>query len=169
VARAVSDVCGCEMASFFDQYVRTAHALDFDRDLARAGLRTRVTWEPALDRTGRPFSDLRVSAWAAPGDSLAALRVTRPESAWGRAGLHTGDRMLAVNGARPRDWPAFRALLSPLRLGDSVVVDVLRQNRPFHTTVIITGFDYPVVRLEEIPGATPRQRDLRDRWLRGQW
>jgi predicted metalloprotease with PDZ domain len=169
IAQAVADVCGCSTERFFDQYVRSAHALDFDGDLAAAGLRTRVTHEPALDRSGRPFTDLRVYARPLPGESLPALRITRPDGAWGRAGLHTGDRIVALQGSHPRDWPAVRAVLTGLHLGDTVVVDVLRDGRPVRANLIVSGYDRPVVRLEEIAGATERQRDLRDRWRRGDW
>jgi len=169
IERAVTDVCGCEMKRFFDTFVRAGNALDFDRYLGLAGLGAPVTWGPALDRDRNPAADLRVFAWLPAGDSLLSLRIVDPSGAWGRAGLHTGDAIVAMNGATLRDALAFRRFLSGLRIGDSVKVEVQRSGRPVRPTVVITGYDQPVVRLEELPRATERQRLLRTRWLRGDW
>src|SRR2546426_6790383 len=62
-------------------------------------MRARVSWTPALDRDGRPAADLRVSAWQPPGENALSLLISNPASVWGRAGLHSGDRLVAVNGA----------------------------------------------------------------------
>jgi predicted metalloprotease with PDZ domain len=166
VERAVGDVCGCEVASFFDTYVRAATALDFDHYLGLMGLRARVTREAARDRDGRPYADLRVYAWMPPADSLLSLRVIDPAGVWGRAGLHTGDKIVAVNGAAPTTWQAFRLLLANVQVGDTVRLVLRRNGRPLRATVTVTGYDRPVVRIEDVPHATERERALRERWVR---
>jgi predicted metalloprotease with PDZ domain len=88
-------------------------------------------------------------------------------SVWGRAGLHTGDRVVAINGqaiASPRD---VRAALVRARVGDTVVVQVRRPNGVRDAVVVVTGYTYPRVRLEERPNATAVQRQRRERWLAG--
>jgi len=165
--RTVADVCGCAVGDFFDRYVRAATPIDFDRYLRLVGLRTSISWSPALGRDGQPATDLRVYGWVPPGARSVSLLISNPASIWGRAGLHTGDRIAAVNGAPLADMAAFRTLFGGLRIGDTVRIEVMRASGPFRTTVVATGFDRPTVRLEELPQATERQRALRARWLAG--
>jgi predicted metalloprotease with PDZ domain len=167
VEQAVAGACGCDVRPFFDDHVRAARPIDFDRWLALAGLRARVTWAPALDREGRPAVDLRVSAWQPEDGGREAplsLIITDSASAWGRSGLHTGDRLLSWNGAPLADWAAFRRAREAVRSGDTVRVEVARPTGVWRTSVAVTGYERPVVRLEELPDATARQRAVRDAW-----
>lgn len=166
--RTVANVCGCAVRAFFDRYVRGANPVDFDRYLALIGLRSRVAWAPATGPDGRPIADLRVFAWAPEGAGALRLRVLNPASVWNRAGLHTGDRIVTVNGAPPADMTDFRRVIGSLRIGDTVRVEVARASGVFGATVVVSGYDRPTVRLEELPGATANQRSLRLRWLAGE-
>lgn len=165
--RTVADVCGCAVGDFFDRYVRAATPIDVDRFLRLVGLRATVSWSPALGRDGQPAADLRLYGWMPPGARSVSLLITNPASIWGRAGLHTGDPVAAINGAPLADMAAFRTFFGGLRIGDTVRVEVTRTNGPFRATVVVTGYDRPAVQLEEIPHATERQRVLRARWLEG--
>ncbi len=49
---AVAKVCACEVTPFFERYVRSAGAIDFDRWLALVGLRSVVTLAPVLSAGG---------------------------------------------------------------------------------------------------------------------
>ena len=142
IERTVAESCGCSVGAFFQRYVREAHAIDFDRYFQLAGLRARVSWSPALGPDGRPLPDLRLFAWAPPGEASLGLLLSDPASAWGRAGLHSGDRLASLNGTAIPSVPDFRQALGRFHLGDTV-------------------------RIEEIPEATERQRALRARWLAG--
>jgi predicted metalloprotease with PDZ domain len=165
--RTVADVCGCAVGDFFDRYVRAATPIDFDRYLHLVGLRTSISWSPALGRDGQPEPDLRVYGWVPPGARSVSLLISNPASSWGRAGLHTGDRIAAVNGAPLADMAGFRTLFGRLRIGDTVRIEVMRAGGPFRATVVVTGYDRPTVQLKELPQATERQRTLRARWLSG--
>ena len=167
IERAVRDVCVCDVRRIFDAYVRNAGMIDLDRYLRSIGMRAVVTWEAARDAQGAPSPDLRLFAWQPDGESSPALLITNPASAWGRAGLHTNDRLVAVNGrpiANPRE---LRSTLAAVRIGDTVRVDVRRPNGAFRAAVVVGGYEYPRVRLEELPAATPRQRERRQRWMAG--
>ncbi|MEJ7811968.1 MAG: hypothetical protein WKG32_16265 [Gemmatimonadaceae bacterium] len=178
VERVVREVCACEVHALFEGHVRGASVISFDRYLALAGLRTRVTRTPVL-RDGQPEPDYRIRAWIPPGDSVLALLLSDPASVWGRAGLHTGDRLTAVNGTPMRTSGELRSLIGRLRVGDTVRVALAGTNsasvRPASVrppgartvTVVVTGYDQPVVRIEEVPGASDRSRALRERWLSG--
>jgi predicted metalloprotease with PDZ domain len=167
IERTVADVCGCDVQSFFAAHVRDGQPIDFDRFLGLIGLRVRVSWKPALSSDGERAADLRLFAWLPPGERFLSLLLSDPTSAWGRAGLHTGDRIVAVNGAPLATMDDFRALRRHLRIGDSVHVAVQRPTGAWTTTVVVTGYDQPVARIEAIPEATQRQRALRGQWVAG--
>ncbi len=168
VERTVAAVCGCSVKDLFDAHVRGGGTpLDFDRYLQLIGLRTRVTLRPVLDRDGAPAPDLRLWAWLPEGARALSLLVSNPASLWGRAGLHTGDRLTSVNGAPLASMAEFRALLRRLRVGDTVHLAVARPAGLWRASVTVAGYDRPAVRIEEIPEATARQRSLRAAWLAG--
>src|SRR5439155_85922 len=134
--------------------------------LGLMGLHARVESVAAV-RDSQPVVDLRIRAWLPPGAHSLRLLVLDPGSVWGRAGLHSGDELVSVNGAAVPDWPAFRALLGRWRIGDTVQVAVLRSTGPARASLILTGYDRPVVHIEENPQTTPRQRALREAWIAG--
>jgi predicted metalloprotease with PDZ domain len=167
VEQVTEDVCRCDVTPLFDAHVRGAgRPMDFDRYLGLMGLRTRVTREPAV-WDGQPERDLRIFAWEPPGEGGVRLVITDPASIWGRAGFHTGDPLIAADGIAFTTWADFRSRLRGLTLGDSITLEVRRPEGPYAATVVVTGFERPVVRIEVIPGATERQRALRAAWVRG--
>jgi len=159
IEQAVESVCGCDVTPFFDAHVRHAAVIDFDRYLAMIGLTTSVTSGPAT-YNGEPERDLRMWGFESARDTTLRLVVNNPASIWGRAGLHSRDRLVGINGAPVRTWPELRAKLQALRLGDTVRVQVQRASGPFETTVIVAGFERPTVRIERLPNATVAQRRL---------
>jgi len=166
VEATVEAVCRCDVTPFFDGYIRSGgHPIDFDRYLALAGLRTRVTWGPAFwDNHEQP--DLRIWGWPRP-DSTVGLGIGDPESIWARAGLHTGDQLVSVNGVPATSWRAARVVFGNLKLGDTTRVEVRRPSGPFTARVVVTGYQEPTVHIEEIPNASERQRALRAVWMTG--
>ena len=167
VERAVGEMCACDVRSFFDSYVRAAGALDFNRWLGVVGLRAAVSWSPALMSDGVPAPDLRVSANALPGAPALQVRIWFPGTLWGRAGLHTGDRLESLNGVTIRDLPQFRTALGQLRIGDTVRVSVRRASMLIEKTIAIAGYERPTVRVEMQPDVAPGQRLLFAQWMAG--
>lgn len=167
VERVVEEVCGCDVTPLFDAHVRGAGPIAYDRHLAPFGLRAVAERRPALDREGRPAPDRRVRPADIVADEPLRLVMPHPESAWQRAGLRTGDTLVAIDGKAMPDWPAFRGALSGADLGDTLRVAVRRAGKALTIAVVITSYDEPVTRIEEIPGATAAQRKLREEWLKG--
>ncbi len=165
IERTVREVCACDASSFFESYVRGARPIDFDRYLRTIGMRAVVSWSPALSSEGKPEPDLRVFALNVPEDSTLRLRITDPNSAWGRAGLHSGDRLVSVDGQPITTSTEFRAWVGKLRVGDTARVEVARDGAVSKVTVVIPGYDRPVVKIEETAAATSEQKRLRARWL----
>jgi len=158
IEQAVENVCSCDVTPFFNAHVRGAAPIDFDRYLGLIGLKTRVTWGPAV-YNGEPERDLRVWGWESERDHTLRLVISNPASAWGRAGLHSRDRLVSLNGVALSTWLELRAKLQSLRIGDTVHVQVQRA-QPFDATVIVAGFERPTVRIERLPNATVAQRRL---------
>jgi len=166
IERAVAEVCRCSATPFFDRYVRAGNPIDFGRYLGLVGMRPRVSWVPATDREGRPVPDLRLFARDIPGAGTQLI-LSDPASVWGRAGLHSGDRLVALNGSPAPNAAAWRALVNGLSIGDSVSVEVERRGRRVHAQVRLTGYDRPAVRIEELPAATEGQRRIGAAWREG--
>ena len=164
IERTVREVCACDASSFFESYVRGARPIDFDRYLRTIGMRAVVSWSPALNSEGKPEPDLRVFAFNVPEDSVLRLRINDPNSAWGRAGLHTGDRLVSADGQPITTPTEFRAWVGKLRVGDTARVEVARDGAVSKVTVVIAGYDRPVVKIEETAIATSEQKRLRARW-----
>lgn len=167
IERTVVAVCGCAVADLFARHVRGAGMLDVQHELGRIGLALDTTWREVRDERGQPARDLNAWLWSPGTDTLPHLLVRSPHGAWGRAGLHTGDRLVSLNGARIADFGAFRRAIGPLDYGDSVRITVQRPAGPFRTTVVLRGYREPEVRIVDLPNATPRQRALRAAWERG--
>ena len=167
IERTVAEVCRCAVKPFFDAHVRGTTAIPFDRYLGLIGLRTRVEWRPARGREGQPAVDLSIYAWQPEGGGELSLIINNPRGAWGRAGLHTNDRLVSMNGAPVATWQEMRRVLSAVSIGDTVRVQVRRASGAFTAVVVGAGYDQPVVRIEEIPAATERQKRRRARWVSG--
>ena len=167
IERAVTAACRCDARAFFNKYVRTANPVDFDHVLATLGWHANVTWQAARTDSAISMPDLRVSAFVRPSEIQPRLQVWFPATAWGRAGLHTGDRVVTWNGVAVGDLQQVRTAISSVHLGDTVRVGVMRDGGRFEAVVPVVGYDRPVVHIEELPGATPAQRAARARWLAG--
>ena len=166
VERTVHDVCGCDVHAFFEQYVRGTSRIDFAKYLPLAGLRIETQRVPAA-YSGQPVADLRLWSWVQPSDSLLYVLIESPETLWGRAGLHSGDRLVSVNGTAVATQQDFRTFMRRLRLGDTVHFEIARPSVRKSVTVVVTGYDQVVARVTPDPNATERQRRIREAWLRG--
>jgi predicted metalloprotease with PDZ domain len=169
VERVVEDVCGCDVTPFFDAHVRSGSAIAFDRYLALIGLRAHVEWIPAVSQSSNePIVDLRLYAADVPAGERARLVLTHPGSPWARAGLHTGDRIVSVNGAPARSWLEFRSILQRIRIGDTTRMEVERGGKRLTVNVVAAQQTRPLVRLEPIAAASAKATRLREAWARGQ-
>lgn len=164
VERAVAAACGCAAHGFFTTYITGAKTLDVDRWLGVLGLQRTATWAPARAADSSAVPDLRVSGYMLPGESEPRLQIWFPETVWGRAGLHTGDRIVSWNGVALTSVPQLRSMIGQLHLADTVRVMVRRNTGPFEATITIAGYDRPAVRITPRPDAMPVQRALFSRW-----
>ena len=167
IETAVREICNCDPQPFFAAYVRGAAPIDFDRYLQPIGLRVQVSWSPAIGNDGKPEPDLRIFGISEPGESTLRLRLLNPASSWARAGLHTGDLVVSVDGHPIATTTGFRSWLGKLKIGDTARVEVSRDGAVSNVAVVVTGYDRPTVKIVEIANATPTQRRLRRQWVTG--
>jgi len=128
------------------------------------GLRVRITPTTVLGRDGKPAPDLRFRVWQPEGTQALRVVLTDPESAWGRAGLHTGDVVQRLNGKTFATSTEVRDWLSTLKLGDTVRVDVTRATGTFSTDVVLSSYQRPVAEVLDLPGADRVTRLLKEGW-----
>jgi predicted metalloprotease with PDZ domain len=167
VERAISEVCGCTVSPFFDAHVRGARAIPFDDYLRYIGFRADVTWRPALGQDGQPAPDFRAFPYDRGDGTGVRLKISDPSSAWGKAGLHTGDRLRTMNGQPIAARDAFLSVLRQLKSGDTVHVEIERGGVRRSATVVMVPFERPFVQLREVAALTSAQRALRARWETG--
>jgi predicted metalloprotease with PDZ domain len=167
VRQAVEEVCGCSAREVFERSVSGAGPIDFNRYLGLVGLHAKVTWEPALEQNGKPMRDLRVFGYVRGNEDSLRLIISDPGSAWGRAGLHSHDVLLSLNGTTVKSWPELRTVLSGLALGDTVSFTVRQQGVERSVRFPLTGYDRPVVQIETIATASAEQRRLLQSWSEG--
>ena len=177
---AVNETCGCDLQPFFAAHVAGADSIDLDRELAPLGWRAVVERRRAVDAAGVPTPDLRVGVIAFGGTGSAGgaaggrarFSIGSPESAWGKAGLVTGDEALSVNGRAVASSAALRAALAGTKVGDVVPVEYMRVGRAGvperrSTRVTLTPYETLRVTLVDLPSVTPAQRQMRKVWMGG--
>ncbi len=159
VEQAVQDICGGgQVHPFFQKYIYEGKPLDFNTWLPLIGLELQLSWQPAADEKGKPLPDTRVYIWQPVGDTVFRIGMTHPGSCWVKAGLHTGDKVLAINGSQIKSRQDFNQALHRIEIGDTIIVQLRRAAGIENVPVAITGVLAPVVHLRVI------RQDL---WLRG--
>jgi predicted metalloprotease with PDZ domain len=84
-----------------------------------------------------------------------------------RAGLHTGDAILAIDGHAVRDRENFYDVLKGLQTGDMVVVQTSRPEGLKNVPVILTGYEIPIVHISRVNDPGIRAQKRGEEWERG--
>jgi predicted metalloprotease with PDZ domain len=166
---AVSDsVCGCRLEAMFTRQVRGAEPIDVRPALERLGLRLVVDTALVTNDSGVPLPDARASLDFSTADHPPlTLVLANPASAWRRAGLRTGDRLITLNGASVPTAVEFLRVTRSLRLGDTAVVAIERAGAPLVVRVPIATYTAPRARIVDAPSVSATQRARREKWLSG--
>lgn len=166
IRRVANAICGCRLDALFASQIAGAGPITVAPALARMGLRAIVDSIVSADSAGHPVTDMRLNVYAAdePGATLR-LVLYNSSSEWARAGLETGDDIETINGAPTRTYADFRAALSRIRVGDSVVVQERRHGQPTSVAFVMSAFPRPRVRFEDLAVVTPEQRAARAAWM----
>ena len=162
IKAALEEACGCQVDDFFREHISNARRADFDRYLSAIGVRAEVNYATALAADGKPAVDLRVGPVSATSEMK--VRITNSLSAWAKADLRTGDRVISADGKPTPGWQEFRNWLRTLKVGDVGRLVVERDGISKNIEVNLIAYTIPTVRLIELPGASPKQLRLRESW-----
>jgi predicted metalloprotease with PDZ domain len=159
VQATAEEVAGTKFDDFFRGYVAGTAEIPYDKVFSAAGLELKVERRAAPD----------LGFWAS-GHSLgssAQVLVTQvaPGSTAEAAGLKKGDALLALNGQPlPRYLPAWLREQKP---GETITLRVQRDGNDLDLTFTLAAIDLNKFTLVEIPGATEKQKRIREGWLKG--
>ena len=160
----VSSTWAFDIHPLFAEHIYGNNPVDFNKYLQLAGLHTSTTWADATDDKGKPMADLEVYSYQLPGSRIVRIGITDPAGSWGKAGLHTGDEILTVNGSIMKTATDFRQLQRKMQIGDELMIEVHRPTGVFKTKLTIARYKQPSVRIEKINGITKRQESLLGAW-----
>jgi S1-C subfamily serine protease len=93
--------------------------------------------------------------------------VAGPHAGAYRAGLRSGDDVVAVNGTAVDGPEAWRRATAGARVGDTLTVDVLRDGRPLRVAVPLAGYTSLRVRVVPVAAPSAQQQAVRAAWMRG--
>ena len=99
-------------------------SITITRDTGYLGKVTREVHTYRVDGTPQP--DVRLSAFNTEDNPMLRVHLSTPDSVWGRAGLHTGDQLVALNGQPVASSADFRSRLGQLHIGDTARVQIIR-------------------------------------------
>jgi predicted metalloprotease with PDZ domain len=165
VERLAGEVCGCNLAPFFDAYVRGTKEIDSNDHLRLAGLKMEVQWKKAT-RKGTLLPDRRFYFSGSEGSPVFVF--FNPDNQWVRAGLRTGDRLVKLNGSAAVTVADAYKLFEPLNVGDRVTLEVMRAGTARQVTAVIESYDRPEVKIHELANPNERQKAILARWSAGQ-
>jgi predicted metalloprotease with PDZ domain len=166
IEQTISDICSCDLRSFFQDYIFGKKSVDFDKYLRLMGLQKTLTWKDVMT-DGKPSPDLRIYVWQAPNETALRVGITDPSSCWGKAGLHTGDILKSVNDTIVKTAVDFRQQLRTAKIGDTIIVEVQRPTGTRKINVVVPGYKQPEVQITEINNATEKQKRLLAQWKLG--
>jgi predicted metalloprotease with PDZ domain len=168
IEQLTTTLCKCNVHSFFEEHIRGNKPLDFNRYLALLGMHVDVLWKDAVDAGGKPLADLRIYAWQSPDKKEVKLLVTDPAGCWGKAGLHTGDRVTTINGELIKSTEDFRYRMGKFQINEVVNFEIIRATGKYKTTVTVSGYKQPLASIAEIKHVSAKQRRLQNSWLAGE-
>jgi len=157
VEAVAEEVAGVKFEEFFRRYVAGADEIPYDKFFNAAGLQLKV------ERRAAPELGFRTSGHGAGAQVLVSQVL--PGSAAEAAGLKAGDALVALNGqSLPRYLPAWLRERAP---GETVTLRVQRDNEDLDLKFALGSIDLNKFSLVEMPGATERQKRIREGWLKG--
>lgn len=167
IERVIKDVCGHDVRSFFDDHIRGNKIIDLKKFLSLAGLQLNVLWQDAKGEDEKKSADLRVYAWQKQNETSIRIGITNPSGCWAIAGLHTGNIIISINDLPIKTTRDFWQAIHKINIGDSAMMAVQLPDKIKKITVMVTGYQQPIVHIEQMPSASLKQKQLFADWVNG--
>ena len=156
--RVASEVAGFDLDNFFQRYVRGVEMLPYDEALGYVGMQL------VREQARESFNAGITVDWEET-DSLIVDSV-RNDSPAEDAGLQAGDQIVSL-GRKNISRENWLVALSRYKQGDRIPVTVKRDRRTIQTTIVLREPERFEYKIEERKDVTPKQKALRQAWLRG--
>jgi predicted metalloprotease with PDZ domain len=153
---ALHTVAGSDFSEFYQSVVRSRIDLDYARYATQAALSVRP------DRQ-IPILYMGVQVLEEPGNLARVSRIF-PDSPAQVAGLERGDVLVAFNDRRIT-FANFEGEFRRRRLGETVALTVLRENRLVQLELEPSETRPEIWTVVELQDATPEQLQLRNHWM----
>lgn len=167
IEQVMTTVSGVSFRTFFDEHIRSNKPINFNQYLRLLGLQYNINYTAAKNNDSTPAADYRIYIWQGDEATNKRIIITDPTSCWGKAGLHTNDEMVAVNGSVITTAGDFYRAIRNIHIGDVLNIQVRRANGLFTTKVTVSGYLQPEVHITVLPNASEKQRRLLAQWLTG--
>lgn len=159
---AVAQVAGGDWQDFFDKYVHGTTPIDYKAFLKPFGLDIVIenSTQKSTGQIGITDVDVIGQGWL--------VRQIHPGGDAYRDGLAPGDLILAVNGEKATDLNPD-IIFEDLKKGQTIRLQVFSDQQIKELSIRYQGAYVPRrVAITENPRAKPKQRELREAWLRSQ-
>ncbi len=169
VEQATKKICQCEteVHSFFEDHIRGNKTIDFNKYLAQVGLRMNLTKKIFLGDDQKPAADGSIYAWNDAASHTTKLGIVNPNGCWGKAGLHTGDVLLKMNDSTVSNANDFFSWRDKLQVGDSVNMEIKRNDKTIRTEVHLTSQYLTLTNVERLPKRSAKEEKLYSQWIAG--
>ncbi|MCG7531252.1 PDZ domain-containing protein [Psychrobium sp. MM17-31] len=149
------DLTGKSYEKWWQQNIDSPLTIDFDKLLAKAGL------EFVYPKTAKEISTTGFSSYNKDG-LLTLSRVYADSAAW-KAGLNTGDQIVAINGLKVTQG-SLKTRLAQYKVGEEVTLSLFRRDRLVEKTLTLTAKKdkKPMIRVVKNP--TNKQKAFYKAW-----
>jgi predicted metalloprotease with PDZ domain len=167
VEQMTNRMCQGDVHAFFENYIRGNKQIDFNKYLNLVGLQMKSTKSVLLGDDKKPAVDPSIFVWTDAGAPSIKLAITDPQGCWGKAGLHTGDVLLAMNDSAVSSVDQFYSRFDKLKVGDALTMEVKKRGKANKIVVQVTTHDVELVNIISLPKPSAKEERLYADWILG--
>lgn len=146
---ACEKIAGKSMDSFFQKYIWSTEAIDYDAFFSYVGVKTVKEYDTKTPFLGATIYNNKITS------------VLKGASAY-NSGLNVNDEILEIDGMK---YPVSSSYITEKQVGDIIKVKVKRFGREFSYDVKLTANPSVRIKLERVQNPTTEQEELYKKWL----